>query len=646
MDFKDPDINENQKQTMKVDESQFGAPASSAEKDSLVGTVFAGKYEICQQIGEGGMSVVYKAYDKLLNRNVAIKLLTETRLRDDKSRARFKQEARATARLNHPNIVRVHEFEFGDDSPPYLVMDYIEGTPLSDLIVMEGRIGPNRTVEIALQVVSALDQAHSFGVVHRDLKPSNIIVSKSDDGKDHAFVVDFGIAKLLPQDGLGVTQLTQTGEVFGSPLYMSPEQCMGSSMDGRSDIYSFGCVLYEMLTGRPPFVGENPVHTVMKQLHDDPLPFKKVRSDTQIPQALERLVMSCLAKKPGERYDSAALLKADLLKLVQGKTIDARNQGWANSVRKGVRRTDPLVASIAVALVLALSGAILVISSIMRPVEETKLKTMGFDNKFKLDMNSQAKEDLEREPYAIIRVYHTPDFTDEGMKYVSKMKRLQQLDLRGTNITGAGLKLLSGLPIEQLDISGTEIDDQALACLNKLPRLSLLNLRQTDITDEGVRHISELGNLSELRLGGTRVTDNGIKELSKLSRVDYLDLGGTPITDRSCQTLSEMPMLRFLNLSGTAVTDGGVAALNRLPQLLTLDLSRTRITDEGVAELSKMANLSTLELSQTRITGRSIDYLMKMKHLTLLDLSGCRISRRALGELRAHLPLCKINGLR
>lgn len=207
------------------------APASPSEQ---IGKIVAGKFEILSVIGTGGMSEVYKAKHLVLNKMIALKILQAERLKDPRDVQRFQQEALAATSLSHPNIGTVREYGLNEDTYPYIVMDFIEGVPLSVLIKKENPT-PERALKIASGVCRGLEHAHSHGVIHRDIKQENILVSKDVDGSDLPVIVDFGIARLIV-DQEKATRLTQTGEVFGTPSYMSPEQALGLPLDGRSDI--------------------------------------------------------------------------------------------------------------------------------------------------------------------------------------------------------------------------------------------------------------------------------------------------------------------------------------------------------------------------------------------------------------------------
>lgn len=279
------------------------------------------------------MGSVYKAEHTTLGKLVAVKVLRTDLLANEITVKRFDQEARTTGKLAHPNLVSVHDYGVADDGAPYLVMDYVEGRGLAEIIKAERRVEFKRVIEIFMQLCDALAWAHSNSVLHRDLKPGNIIVRQGRDGGDWVKIVDFGIAKFL-SSVQGEQCLTLNGEVCGSPLYMSPEQCMGHRLDARSDIYALACVMYEALTGSPPFAGESPMQTMYMHIHEPAARFGS--QFKHIPAALEAIVLHALEKNVEDRYQSMLEMKADLQQVKDGERPHrARPQRWFN--RKEVR---------------------------------------------------------------------------------------------------------------------------------------------------------------------------------------------------------------------------------------------------------------------------------------------------------------------
>jgi serine/threonine protein kinase len=260
----------------------------------------AGRYRLERSLGNGGMGEVFVATDTVLDRRVALKRLPSALTEDEAARARFLREARALARISSPNVVAV--FDAGDETEPYLVMELIEGTTLSNVLRTTGRLPPERARAIGAGIAAGLAAAHDQGVIHRDVKPSNIFLTASDEPK----VGDFGIARLERGD----MTLTMTGQAFGSAAYVSPEQATGGRVDARSDLYSLGCVLYEMLAGRRPFEGDEPVALTYQHVHTDPVPLDAL--DVGIAPELATLVDALLRKDPADRPQTADEVRAAL----------------------------------------------------------------------------------------------------------------------------------------------------------------------------------------------------------------------------------------------------------------------------------------------------------------------------------------------
>jgi serine/threonine-protein kinase len=306
----------------------------------MMNLTLGGRYVLGEMIGTGGMADVYRAHDQRLAREVAVKVLRSDLARDPSFVARFRKEAFAAAGLNHPGIVAV--YDSGEEPAPYIVMELVSGHTLRDLIHRGERLPLARALEIGEGILAALEYSHERGIVHRDIKPANIMITDQGDVK----VMDFGIARAL--DDLGAT-LTSTWNIVGTAQYLSPEQALGEIADARSDIYSTGCLLYEVLTGQPPFTGDTPVSIAYQHVSGElALPSK---ISPTLPEGIDILLSVALAKKAQDRYQSAGLMLDDLFKIHSGETVTTK------MVKKPINRRTLFGVIGTSILVLAVAGA-------------------------------------------------------------------------------------------------------------------------------------------------------------------------------------------------------------------------------------------------------------------------------------------------
>ncbi len=330
---------------------------------------FQNKYAFIGPVAAGGMGVVFKARQLAINKLTAVKLM-HAHLVSPESLARFQAEARTSAMLDHPYIVRVQDFGMTNSKRPYMVMDFIEGQTLSENIQQSGPLSSRRFFRLFSQICDALSHAHKHSVLHRDLKPSNIMLVTNDDGEEEIRIMDFGIAKILGDTTSSANQLTRTGETVGSPLYMSPEQSRGQA-DTRSDLYSLGCVMYECLSGAPPFSGGSALDTMLAHVSEcaPPLHERAPNVDSRI----EPIVMKLLEKDPADRYQTMEALGRDLLAASTASASVGPNKSGAarvpekdkatakkeQSSRTKLKATPQLIAIICACIALIVGSAIL-----------------------------------------------------------------------------------------------------------------------------------------------------------------------------------------------------------------------------------------------------------------------------------------------
>jgi len=306
-----------------------------AVPDPIIGALFDGRYQILRKLGAGGMANVYLAEDQELGRRVAIKILNDRHANDEQFVERFRREAKNAAALSHPNIVSIYDRGEAEGTY-YIAMEYLDGRSLKELILSRGDAPIAVVVEYARQILSALRFAHRHGIVHRDIKPHNVLV----DGEGRVKVTDFGIARA------GTSQMTEAGSIVGTAQYLSPEQARGADVDQRSDLYSLGVLMYEMLTGEVPFSGDTPVEIAMKHLSQTPVPPSAKRHE--VPRELDMVVMRALAKDPDDRYQSADEMEADLDRVARGVGVAPQTEETATQImRSPVTMAAPLAATAA-----------------------------------------------------------------------------------------------------------------------------------------------------------------------------------------------------------------------------------------------------------------------------------------------------------
>lgn len=313
-----------------------------AVSDTLIGTLFDGRYQVVRKLGAGGMANVYLAEDQELGRRVAIKILNERHANDEQFVERFRREAKNAAALSHSNIVSIYDRGEAEGTY-YIAMEYLDGRSLKELIISRGPAPLNVAIEYVRQILSALRFAHRHGIVHRDIKPHNVLV----DAEGRVKVTDFGIARA------GASQMTEAGSIVGTAQYLSPEQARGTGVDQRSDLYSLGIVLYELLTGTLPFNGDTPVEIAMKHLSQ--MPELPSATRPELPRELDLVVTRALAKDPDERYQSAEEMDADLERLARGAAVSPETEESATQIMRAP--TGPMSATAATMIVPARRGA-------------------------------------------------------------------------------------------------------------------------------------------------------------------------------------------------------------------------------------------------------------------------------------------------
>jgi len=628
------------------------------KNDPLIGTVFAERYDIQSFIGLGGMSVVYKARHRLMDRLVAIKMLHSDMKSDRVSLERFKMEAQAASALNHQNIVSVYDFGVTPEGDAFFVMDFLDGESLGDLINRKGRVPWERALGIFKQICDGLGAAHKRSIVHRDLKPDNVILVKQDDGSELVKLVDFGIAKLLPGSGKEQQNLTKTGEVFGSPIYMSPEQCLGKELDNRSDIYALGCLMYQTLAGEPPFLGSGFLETLNKHVGEKPKSIAEFAADANVPPALDQIVLRCLAKEPGQRFQLAEDVRDHLSAISASLSITGAQRGAVSgphTMRTGGATVQTPNCKPAYKNGWIIAGALSVLTMVVAfafvalspgPVEDrgTPLNKLFWtlamdhaDDAFKRKQFDQAEHEL-RTAESIAKGLGDGDVRLEktlrkkAVLYGTWEAHAELLEETNTEITNLQIKRLKTELQNQLD---------SLTQLEQTPPGSAVALSSTKLTAEA--DIPSLITTSA-KLYGARLYLDQTRLLEKAIKVDKKFLGNdsVPLTKLECALAEAYVALRKYNEVRPLLAhvcevrkptmDSApaeyVRALDRLGQF-DLDQNELKEAEQELTESLKLAKQKHVErpllitclrnyadlLSQTKRKQESLPYLKEANAL-------------------------------
>lgn len=612
------------------------------------GRKIVGNYEFLEFVGSGGMGVIYKARHPVLKRLVAVKML-HSHLMNDVIVKRFQQEALAVSGLSHPNVIAVHDFGLSEHGQPYMVMDFIDGKPLSD-VLRQGTLSVAPVLNIAIQLAEGLQHAHEHGVLHRDLKPSNIMVTDADCDFPEAKIVDFGIAKIMETES---TRVTQTGELLGTPQYMSPEQCRGGELDARSDVYSLGCVIFEAITGKPPFSGDSMVSVIVDQISKPARSLGEVRPDIQFPIELEDLLAKALAKEPVDRFQS---MNALLQEMIDVQKVVAQREKSKKSIWRYLKlnrdQRHVLMLSIfsAFALIGVASSTLLFVKTVREDVEKQKKQAHLKNSSAAPTPVPSADESFQRiakERTDMIK-YIPADKFDYPFceRFFSRNTFIDYLDCRGSQVNDAALVYIGKqIDLKWLSLQHTKITDKGLDYLKDLVWLNELHLDETAITDEGIKKLIPMRNLSVLSLGATRIGDKGLENLHLLP-VQSLSLAMLPIplTDNSFRILSEHKRLLVLNLwSNKNLPEASLARLSALPNFHDLSLEDTGIKDTAIPYICKIKSLKEIDLAGTQVSLSGLKQLSKLPNLELVKFRGAPVTPEWIPVLAKFPKLLKLN---
>jgi serine/threonine protein kinase len=641
-----------------------------------------GNYLIERELGRGGMGIVYKAHEESLQRVVALKILSPTLVRDPAYAQRFLREARAGARLHHPNIVPVHAV--GEiDGHHYISMAYVKGAPLSAAMRQKGQLPVNKAIDIARQIADALSAAHAQGIVHRDIKPDNIML----DQAGRIQVMDFGLARVLSAR----TQLTGDHSILGTPSYMSPEQCNGSAVDGRSDLYSLGVVLYEMLAGAKPFQGDSPIAIMYQIQRDPPPPLEEL--NTSVPSEVVKVVECLMAKSPDKRFPDAKQLIIVLTRL-QGWQRDSTPKTQSKNASRPQSPKPPVsrAPKKSVALAVGAIALVFVFGMLAKQVldDRAQNQSIAADTLEPIPVASTESESLTALPYPTERTVTFPDeaigvygLRDWGSDewdfksfhpigngsrgepavdtvtvpagkelgisvngdQVSDLRFLDELDpndLQGFSFTNYQLqpgdleRIARFRSMRFLNLSRAQVPIDEYKHLEKLPYLKVLILRGAKITDDALKPLLNMPELIALNVEDTKMGDGAMEHLANTTNLQYLNIRSCNVTDRGIQHIENNSQLRFAELFQNDLSDVGMGVFEGMNNLEVLDLSHSRrVTDRGLDPIANLPNLRRLKLDFSKVTDTGLAKLtgLSLTHLSIGHNARGRITDAAIDHI-------------
>lgn len=600
--------------------------------------LIADRYEIVATIGEGGVGTVYKVFDPLLKKDFAIKVLQHNA--DEAKAARLQREAIAAGKLNHPHICRIDNFGQTQEGSPYMVMEYLEGQDLSEYLKSEGALSLESALEIAIQISSALAYAHQHNIVHRDLKPANVVLLKQ---KSEIFVklLDFGVAKLEAQKG----DITQAGAIVGSPLYMSPEQIKGEEVDGACDIYSFGCMLFEILTGEPPFAGNSIVETFLMHKTKEP---PKLSLFGNFPDALTSLIAQCLNKEPKDRPSSVnEILKR--LEKIQDELLNppaiasqASNTISAKDLEKNRRKKLIAVVSIFLIILLIVLGTTYIRKDITsrKSVPEIVLSgesglNQAADEFF--DESGDRKRlfipDSKRGEYSKRAV---PSVVDKDIKLLEGQKLLK-LSFDGSPINGSGLKYVVNSGIRQLRLQQTEMTDENMKYLAQMKDLCNLSIYSDLLTDKGLSYIADGRKFEALEIHSDKVTNNGIASIKHLDHCIHLSFRGNSLTIDCIKSIGPSKNLQTLELGKFKIAGDLGSLLVGFPRLQRMDFADVQFIEAASLRSLAKKRLGAINIIRSNLGAEQLKALSELKEINTLSLFKCGVDIDGLKYLE-HMP--------
>lgn len=550
---------------------------SSTQNLLAIGTVIADRYKLTQRIGEGGTGTVYKAHDSLLDRSVALKTINRSSLTDDEA-VRFHREAKVAASIAHPNVIKMLDFGILDSGHPYMVMEHVDGISLFRFLKEHGYQRPDFALYLMKQICRGMSAVHSTGIVHRDLKASNIMVINLEEDPQ-IIIIDFGIAKSLDTEGQFKT-LTQVGNVVGTPRYMSPEQATGNKLDQRSDIYSMGCILFELLTNRALFEGATGIDTINKHVAEAPPSLAEAQADVGYPEKLELLVSKMVAKDPDDRYQNTDELVAaidDVYSELRGTLGDEEEHEGANerNVPFQLENTNDknsrlfVIAAVAFAAVLCIGGVVLALNWKLIDSGPTAAEVHKSEKPDLLIINSELSKKFE---------WNGEGVSKKLREFAKKNKRAIAVLIANSTLAPADIERIVALGSTFVILERCKLDPaKTIELLSESKSINTIGLDFAEgITPQSLIPLKNTKLLTTLSLRGCNLTDEHMKEIANAKQIlVFIATDNPKVTPKCIPAFSGRPgMALSMLVHGTGIAKLSEARLLELAPKYNIVLSK------------------------------------------------------------------------
>lgn len=599
------------------------------------------RYTDIKYVSRGATSLVFSALDKILDKRIAIKVLTPSRQEDF---IRFQKEAKAASQLDHPQLVKILNFDVTKSNHAYLIMDYVEGDDLEHIVNTAGKLSVELALDIALQICEAMEHAHQKQIAHRDLKASNIIIGHFPHEHIHVTVVDFGLARVEVQEPSG--RSTPSGSIQGSPRYMSPEQAEGKPSDKRSDMYALGCILFKMITGDTPFDDSELIGILRRHVSEAP-PRLRDRTSAQIPDQLELLVAKLLEKDPQKRYQTMREVRSELEAI---RFPDASVE-QVPAVQQSPKLTRPIVLWAAVVLtVLLIPGLVVLLPYMVQKPDQAVPAGPSFKTslgKFKEDR----VEFDEPGKYKRLVTKSGPNVvvTDEDLRYIDRAMgpKCEGIDLSSfSGVTGEGIKYVRDLKIKCINAKGMNLTPTAWKNLSEIKTLEEIVFEKSNVSDADLKHFENHLHLYIVILGNCPgITDDGVRSVARVRHLSKLDLTNSKVTDDGLKVLRNCPDLYRLYLDRTKIGDQGIQNLKPAPKLFDLHLlDCPKVTVKSIDFIAQTwPKLAYLEMGgATSITTEELESIRPLKNLGHLSIEGIVVTDPILQMLGSKTRLTEL----